>query len=222
MFSLLSNCIWVIFILRMTLGLKSKELLMNVKSKSAGYLLGVSSMWSTPSQKKEKVERRSKKKKRLNERARQRSLLIRPAQIGGNSPGLLRLSSHLFARLLQTHQVWVLLPPTSALTHTQADPWNQPLHRRPTYPPPWMALLPRGLPGLQHCRICLFVEIWVCDSQNEVRWAITRRQIRVQGGGVGVANPLCINIPPPSSQFVLLTDDSETLKCTGNVQSLNV
>lgn len=142
---------------------------MNSKSNSAGYLLGVFSMWSTP-QKKEKAG------KKMTEWERQRSPVIRPSQIGATS--LLVLSSHLFARLLLTHQVWVFLlntPSLSTHTHTHSV-WSL---KPTTAPPPhlspqWMALLPRGLPGLQHCQVpCL--QIWVCAAQNEVRLVITRR-----------------------------------------------
>lgn len=140
---------------------------MNSKSNSAGYLLGVFSMWSTP-QKKEKAG------KKMTEWERQRSPVIRPSQIGATS--LLVLSSHLFARLLLTHQVWVFLLNTPSLsTHTHSV-WSL---KPTTAPPPhlspqWMALLPRGLPGLQHCQVpCL--QIWVCAAQNEVRLVITRR-----------------------------------------------
>lgn len=144
---------------------------MNSKSNSAGYLLGVFSMWSTP-QKKEKAG------KKMTEWERDKDLLssalprlVPPAYLF--SPPICSPDYYWHTRC----ECFCLIPPASALTHTHTHSvWSL---KPTTAPPPhlspqWMALLPRGLPGLQHCQVpCL--QIWVCAAQNEVRLVITRR-----------------------------------------------
>lgn len=126
---------------------------MNSKSNSAGYLLGVFSMWSTP-QKKEKAG-----KKWLNEKETKISchppfpdwchqltcsLLpsVRPTTT--DTPGVSVFAQYPQPQHSHTH------------THTQSDPLNQPLHHHHTYlPSEWHYCL-------VGCQVCSIAKFPVC------------------------------------------------------------
>lgn len=126
---------------------------MNSKSNSAGYLLGVFSMWSTP-QKKEKAG-----KKKMTEWERDKDLLssalprlVPPAYLF--SPPICSPDYYWHTRC----ECFCLIPPASALTHThtQSDPLNQPLHHHHTYlPSEWHYCL-------VGCQVCSIAKVPVC------------------------------------------------------------